>query len=281
MPLIDDDGNLLGVINVIDALVVVLLLVVVAAGIGLVISVNSDGEPAAGAGPNGDPETRYVTLELRSQPDYVADRLDENETAAIAGTDDNITLTDVFVTAPTVNETQTVRVRAAVEGLTDDDTHDRNHFRVGGDPLRIGDGLRLDLGWHATNVTVTDLSTEGETLAIERTTTVVDVELDNVDPNVADELAENMTETVRGETIATIESVEREPATVIIESDDGNIYEREHPRNERVTLTVELRTTEHERETGTRFRGERLGAGTTIALDLDTTTVSGTVTDIE
>ncbi|ELY90797.1 DUF4330 family protein [Natrialba taiwanensis] len=281
MPLIDDDGSLLGVINVIDALVVGLLLVVVAAGVGLVVTGNSGGEPATAAEPNGDPETRYVTLELGSQPDYVADRLDENETAAIAGSDDNVSLTDVFVTAPAADGSQTVRVRAAVDGVAGGDTHDLDRFRVGGDPLRLGDSLRLDLGWHATNGTVTDLSTEGETLAIEPTTTVVDVELDNVDPNVADELGVNMSETARGETIATIESVEREPATVIIESDDGNIYEREHPRNERVTLTVELQTTAHERETGTRFRGDRLEAGTTIALDLDTTTVSGTVTDIE
>ncbi|AHG01020.1 hypothetical protein HALLA_13330 [Halostagnicola larsenii XH-48] len=284
MPLIDDDGNLFGVVNVVDALVVLVLLAVLVAGAALVV--NGGGSASVSADPD-EPETRYATVELGDQPDYVVEQLSEGDTALARGwgsdgTAANVTVTDVSVTARNGDQTNAstdVTIRVALEGVAPEDDGERTAFRVDGDSLTLGSELKLDLGTYATSGTVTALDSDEDALAADETTTDTEVELRNVTPAVADGLEEGMTETVRGETVATIQSVESEPATVILESDGGDIYEREHPQNVDVTLTVELATTET--ETGTSFRGRQLGIGTSVVLDFDTVTVDGEVTALE
>ncbi|WP_247001681.1 DUF4330 family protein [Halosolutus gelatinilyticus] len=272
MKLIDENGNLLGVVNVIDALAVVLLLAVIIAGFVVVMSGGDD----PGAEPSGEPATRYATIDLGKQPDYVADRIEEGDVAVAGGSTGNVTVTDVHIT-PTLSG-PSILIRAEINGELRE-TGGRQAFRVGDEPLRLGSDLRLDMDAYATNGTVTDLGTDNSTLPIEETATTVDVELRNVSTAVVDGLEEGLSETVRGETIATIESIESEPAAVVLESDDGQIYEREHPRNEDVTLTVELRTTET--EAGVYFRGTPLKVGTMLDLNFETMTVEGEVVRIE
>lgn len=101
------------------------------------------------------------------------------------------------------------------------------------------------------------------------------IEIKNVDPNIANSIEAGMAETSNGETIARITSVKRENATVVLTSDDGQIYQREHPINQDVTVTVDLsvRVT----AAGVRFKGERLQQGSTVRLDLGGLTVVGTL----
>ncbi len=113
----------------------------------------------------------------------------------------------------------------------------------------------------------------------EQTTTTATVELEDVSPNIAESLELGQTETVQGETFATIESIRSEPAEVVLESDDGNIHLREHPTNEDVTLEVELRTLET--DTGLRFHGESLREDESITLEFDRIVVDGTVTSFD
>ncbi|ADD03762.1 DUF4330 family protein [Natrialba magadii ATCC 43099] len=283
MAVIDEDGNIFGVVNVVDALVILMVLAVVVAGAALVMGSGDEptDEGASESEPEGESETRYVTLELGEQPEYVTERLDNGTVATIAGSGEQVTVTDVHVTPSSPNGAQEALVRAEIDGVATPDEYDRDVFRVGDGPLHLGESLRLDLGWYATNGTVSAVSTDHDTLDIESTTTTAEVELSSVAPSVADELAENMTETAHGETIATVTAVEREPATVIAETEDGELFETEHPQNEDVTLTVDLATTERDGEPGVQFRGDRLTAGSTIALDLESTTVSGTVIELE
>ncbi|WP_049924718.1 DUF4330 family protein [Halopiger djelfimassiliensis] len=282
MPLIDENGNLFGLVNVIDALVVVLGLAVLVAGIAVVSSVGDDPETGETQAAPGEAETRFVTLDLGTQYDYVLDRLEEGDTAAISGTGETVTVTDVYVSpsAPDHANGSVSRatIRAEVDGLARE-TADRDVFQVAGDPLLLGHELALDLGTYAMTGTITAIDTEEPTLSINETTTDAEIELENVPPAVAAALEENMSETARGETIATITGIERDPASVVLESEGGDIYEREHPRNEDVTLTVELRTVET--DTGLEFRGERLEVGTSVALDFGTVTVDGDVTSID
>ncbi|EMA47126.1 DUF4330 family protein [Halobiforma nitratireducens] len=303
MELIDEDGNLFGVVNVIDALVVLLLLAVVVAGVALV----TGGEPNETATEDG--ETGYATVELGQQPDYVIDRLRTGNTAVLEGTGETVTVTDVYVTplaAGETNETvadgersaeannETTRtidavadsvvqphvvVRLEFENVGVGGDESREEFHVDGDPLLLGDERQLDMGTYRTNGTVTDLSFEDPSLGIEESTTTAEVELRNVSPGVAGALEEGMTETVRGNTHARIDAVEEEPASVVLVSDDGNIHEREHPRNRDVTLTVELRT--QESTSTARFRGEPVRIGSSIVLDFDTLVVEGDVVGVE
>ncbi len=92
-------------------------------------------------------------------------------------------------------------------------------------------------------------------------------------------VADGQSQTVGGEAVATIQSVESEPATVVLESEDGELHEREHPQNMDVTLIVELRTSET--ATGVSFQGQQLSLGSSIVLTFDTMTVEGEVRSLE
>ena len=87
-----------------------------------------------------------------------------------------------------------------------------------------------------------------------------------------------MTETNAGEAVAEVADVDVRPATVVLESEDGNIYEREHPVNKTVTMTAELRV--RELDTGVRFKGRTIQEGNTVVLDLGTTTIRAEVVDL-
>ncbi|MFC7231557.1 DUF4330 family protein [Saliphagus sp. GCM10025308] len=69
MELIDDEGKLFGRVNVVDALVVLILLAVVVAGIAVVGVLSGDAEP----------ETRYATIDLGPQSEHVAEQISEGD----------------------------------------------------------------------------------------------------------------------------------------------------------------------------------------------------------
>ncbi|MFC7193454.1 DUF4330 family protein [Halosimplex aquaticum] len=112
--------------------------------------------------------------------------------------------------------------------------------------------------------------------AAERT---VKLEMQNVTPTKANSVEVGMTETAAGRTVARVTNVSVEPASVTLESESGNIYEREHPVNKDVTLTVQLRV--REVDTGVRFKGQTMQEGNTLVLDLGTTTIKAEVVDLD
>lgn len=106
------------------------------------------------------------------------------------------------------------------------------------------------------------------------------LELENVKPRVADGLAAGQTEATRGTTTAEIQSVSTEPATVYVETADGDLVSAEHPTNQDVELAVELSV--RVLDDGTiYFRGEPLRNGDTITLELDRLTITGEVGDLD
>jgi hypothetical protein len=119
-----------------------------------------------------------------------------------------------------------------------------------------------------------DVSPPGEPATV---TTVV--KLEDVDPEVADGFEAGMTERRGGTAIAEIGSVRTEPASVVVTTDAGEIYERDHPRNRDVYLTVELRV--RRTDDGLRFRTRPLREGSTVTLDFATVVADGTVVDVE
>ncbi|QLK26832.1 DUF4330 domain-containing protein [Natrinema zhouii] len=378
MPLIDDEGNLFGVVNVIDALAVVLLLAVIVAGITFVGVLGSD------SGGESEPETRYATVDLGGQPDYVVDRVSEGDTVTVNGSSNGHTITDVYVTPVNTENGGSqaqITVRVAVNGkAVEVEERDDPIFQFAGKHPRAGDSLTVETGDYTASGHLTSLESEGESLSTDKTpillestlsestvdeldegdtvtlgphttatitnvqlypasgdqyraligaelstlqqgsmpayggqtvtvgsqislspgsydltgdvvrrgtdqevgeptTTGAQIELENVHPEVADEFQAGMTETVRGETLVTVQSVETEPAAVVLESEDGNIYQREHPRNKDITLSVELQT--QRTDTGLRFHGQSLQAGNNVTLDFGTTTVEGSVAQLE
>lgn len=466
MRVIDDDGNLFGVVNVVDALVVLLVLAVVAAGAALVFSDDPEPEPTP-------TDERYATLDLGTQPGYVASLIETGESVSIGG-GDTMTVTDVYRTdtgggmrvllrvelssetpdgqsftfgdaPPRVGRELTIatdeysvagQIRSVsedgqrldlvtrtvlIEGtlsqeeaaqLSTDDavvranetvasirdfqlygTDDPNERQVitavevlahdadgqptfGSTPLRLGETLSVRTEGYTLkgsilrigdgNVPIaerdvllrTEMSAEdaaalsvgdeyqvndqtlgtvrsvdayatgnpdrrlvyvgityvtyepraqpqfagtvvreGATLPFrtddyafegrvvredaleqrgEQTTRTVTLELEGVQPDVAQSLDAGMREQVRGETIARLSAVSVEPTQIVLTSDDGNVYLRDHPLKKTVTITAQLQV--RETISGVTFKGESIRPGDTILIDLGTITIRATVT---
>jgi hypothetical protein len=113
----------------------------------------------------------------------------------------------------------------------------------------------------------------------ETTDRTVTLQMENVPPDRADSVTAGQTETNAGQTVAEVLNVQVEPAVVTLTSEDGNIYEREHPVNKDVTITAELRV--RDTESGVRFKGRTLQEGNQVTLDLGTTTIRATVVDLD
>lgn len=102
-------------------------------------------------------------------------------------------------------------------------------------------------------------------------TRTVTLRLPNVDPQLANSLREGTSENDGDGSVVRLIDVDIEPSTVVLTSQDGNIYLREHPVKKDVTLTAELKV--RETTTGPTFKGQPLKRGSTIVLDLGTATI--------
>jgi hypothetical protein len=188
--LIDDGGNLFGVVNVVDALVLLLVVAVLLAGVGLVLG-GGDGDPA----PSPETGTTFVTLDLGTQPDYIVAALDEGETYT-PGNASNLTVTDLYL-APQGDQTRVV-ARARLEGISRNGT-----LNYANAPPRLG--RALDINTDAYNVTgrIRDVG-GGSSLNTTTTTVVLQNTVSAADASAitpGDEIS------VGGRTTATIEDV--------------------------------------------------------------------------
>ena len=146
-----------------------------------------------------------------------------------------------------------------------------------GTPVREGATLPLETEATAFNGEVVRIgATEPRGQAVTRT---VRLEIENADPDLGDALRAGMTERVRGDTVAELTNVAVEPSTMVLTSQDGNVYQREHPAEEDVTLTADLRV--REANAGLQFKGAQLRHGRTVFLDFGTVTVEATVVSVE
>ena len=144
--IIDEKGYLLGVVNVVDALVVLLLTALVVAGLGLALGGPSDtDQPAA--------STTVVEVNFQSEPvqPYVAEAVVEGPvpTANVSRLENRSVAASTVVTqsesgALSVQPHPTLRTVRFRVGLTV--THVDGAYRFEGAPVHIGAGLTLDVG---------------------------------------------------------------------------------------------------------------------------------------
>ncbi|MBP2249902.1 hypothetical protein J2754_000199 [Halarchaeum solikamskense] len=189
-------------------------------------------------------------------------RLDDRRIARVTG----------VTTAPVANGS----ARRALLGVRVHTLNRSGSTYFGATPVKVGESLRFDTDQYALTGTVArwgNASPSGSP-----TTTTVVVSLTDVAPTVADGLRAGLVERRDGRTTARITDVRTENATVVLTSDDGHIYEREHPENVDVELTVDLRT--RATADGLRFHTRALREGTRVTLDFRTVAVDGTVTRI-
>lgn len=242
MPIIDDDGDLFGLVNVVDALAILLVLAVVAAGAAFALQ--SDESPA-----QPDTETVNATLDLGTQPDYIVQALNEGDSYT-PGSNSELTVTDVHL-VPQGDATR-VLLRVSLEGSGSDGT-----VTYAGAPPRLGRELTVQTDAYAVKGTIRDVNGSA---SLETTTTPVLLNA-TVPASTARSMGVGDAYRVGGREVATIESL--------------SIYGTEHPDRKRVLVGLSLRTlTDDDRPT---FGDRAVARGATIPFRTADYSLRGTV----
>jgi hypothetical protein len=217
MPLIDDEGNLFGVVNVIDALAVCLVVAVLIAGVAFVGVLggesaepeidSADSNNTVSDGNQSQPATRYATVDLGLQPDYVAEAIEEGDEAAVAVGGHNLTITDVYTSPTNSGNNGHVVVRTRIHGEYPPANASATAFRFDNTSVRIGSGVTIDTADYRRQGTVLRLETEGESLRTERTTVFLE---SDVPETTADAIESGDEYRFAGRTVATVTDVTTE-----------------------------------------------------------------------
>jgi sulfur carrier protein ThiS len=104
----------------------------------------------------------------------------------------------------------------------------------------------------------------------------VSLQISDAPPETSSSIREGMVETAGGMTIAELTEVTRTNSTVVLTSQNGDIYLREHPTKSDITITADLLV--RETSAGILFKGRPLRINDVIVLDLGMITVEATVT---
>ena len=147
MNFIDDKGRIFGTVNIIDALAVLLVLAVVAAGTAFVLG--TDDQPTTTDQPTNT--TTAVTFEITGVQPYVADAIPEGPVktdAVVAVQKKSIQPTEVIVKDQngTLHERTHPRQKTVTLQLTLNTTTTEDDILFGDEPIEVGRGLTLDFG---------------------------------------------------------------------------------------------------------------------------------------
>jgi len=244
--LIDDEGDLFGVVNVVDALVVLLVLAVGVAGVALVFS--GDDEPAP------DIETTHATLDLGAQPAYVVDAINEGDTHAPDGNSE-LTITDVHLTPRGSDIGVTVRVELEGE-LTDADA-----ITYANAPPRLGRTLAIETPRYEVDGRIRAV---GDDDALDRAETTVIVR-DTLDAETATDVTPGDEVRLAGRTVATIQ--------------DTTTYATNDP--DRSRLFAEVTIDAHREGEIERFGDNPVRRGQSLTLPTSDYTIDGTIERVD
>jgi hypothetical protein len=243
MDVIDDNGNVFGVVNVIDALAVLFVLAVAVAGAALVLQPDPEGPETA---------TTNVTLDLGAQPTYIVSEITAGDTYR-AGQNSQLTLMDVYLT-PQGGRTRVI-VRAQVQGLA------RGGVSYANAPLRLGRSLEVATNRYQVTGQLRDVG-RNDTLSRASTTVVLRDQLSAAD---ARDLAAGDEIRVAGRTVATIEDVA--------------VYATNNPTRRDVFVEATLETYRSQGER--RFGGSQMRRGQTVRLPGADYTLTGRIERVD
>lgn len=243
--LLDDEGRLFGLVNIVDLLVVLLVIAVVVAGAALLLS------------DSGSADTRHVTMDLGSQPDFIAEEISPGDTFEPQGTNDSVTITDVY--RYDAEEGTNVIVRATVRGtaIEPEDPDEDPTFQFRGEEIRVGQQLGFQTADYDVQGQLTQVQRSGEELPTQQTNFVMEA---TVPAGTADEISTGDEYQVAGEAIAGITAVQQFPAS--------NSGERT------ILLGITAETLDRD---GLEFNGMGLRVGSTVPFESESYQLSGTV----
>lgn len=201
MEVIDEEGRLFGVVNVVDAVALLLVVAVVVAGASLVLGGGEDPtseptpEPTSKPTPEPELENRTVSLAVGQVSPAVAALVDPGP-VTVAGT--SATITDVYVT-PGSGESALVFVRLRLPGQATE-----AGFLVAGSPVRYGRKLVVDTPEYRLTGRVDALGAEETFGTVTRAVTVEA----NVSRAIAGAVTAGDSQRVGDITVATVTDVE-------------------------------------------------------------------------
>jgi hypothetical protein len=246
MDVIDDEGNLFGTVNVVDALVVLLVLAVVAAGAAFVFADEPEPEP--------DPavDTTYATVDLGTQPAYVVDAINEGDSYSPGGSS-QATITDLHLTPQ--GDGVRVLLRVELQGETTDE-----RLTYADAPPRLGRSIAITTDRYEVSGQIREV---GDSDALDREQTSIVIR-DTIPAADADHIASGDEIRLAGRTVATVE--------------DAAVYATADPDERRVF--VEATVDAHRQQDGLRFGGTPLRRGQSIALSTADYALNGTVDQV-
>lgn len=242
MELIDEDGKLFGVINVIDLLVVLTVLAVVVAGAALVFSGDEEETGPTLA-------TTNVTLDLGTQPEYIVEQINEGDTYE-PGANSELALTDVAL-SPQNGQTR-VLVSAQLTAPESGETVNYN-----GAPPRLGRSLSIVTDVYEVGGTITSIG-GGDSLPTGQREVLVQT---TVDTSTATAVQAGDSFEIRQRSLATVESVQT--------------YGTTNPDRKRLLVGLQLNTID--RGDGPRFAGQQVREGVQIPFETDSYVFSGQI----
>ncbi|MBX0297884.1 DUF4330 domain-containing protein [Haloarcula nitratireducens] len=245
MPFLDDDGNLFGLVNVVDALVVLLVLAVAIAGAALVFQ--PEPEPDS-----PDYATTNATLDLGTQPASIVAAINEGDTYNASSTS-QLTITDVYLT-PQGAETHVV-LRVQLRGTPTGDS-----LTYADAPPRIGRLLDITTNRYQVNGNIRSVGGDNA-LDTETTTVVLRDMMATAD---AEAVAPGDEIRITGRTVATIENV--------------TTYATNDPAQRRVFVEADLQT--YQQLGDRRFGGTQVRRGQSITLPAEQYVIDGKIEQI-
>ena len=240
MKLIDNEGKLLGVVNVVDALVVLFVVAVIVAAGALVFS-----DPA----PEPETETTYATLDLGAQPNYIVSAINEGDTFSPDGAS-QLRISDVHLTPQ--NDDVRVLLRVELTGEVTDGS-----LTYANAPPRLGRTLSISTDLYEVDGRIRAVG-ERDTLATESKRVIL---RQTMSADAADAVTAGDEIRVGGRTVATIEDV--------------TAYATNDPTQRRVFVAANLTT--HRQQDDWRFGGTSVNRGQQIVLSTAEYTLQGTI----
>jgi len=244
--LLDDEGNLFGVVNIVDALIVLFVVAVVVAGAALVLQPEPEPE-------SPDPTTTNVTLDLGTQPSYIVTEMAEGDMYT-PDSNSKLTITDVY---PTPQDSRTrVVVRATLQGLPDGDS-----LTYANAPPRLGRPLTIATSRYEVSGQIRAVGGDNS-LAKEDTTVVLK---DTKTTAGAREVTAGDEIRLAGRTVATVEDVAAYPTA--------------DPTQQTVFVEAELDT--YTQQSERRFGNTQVRRGQTVTLPADAYTLDGRIEQVD
>lgn len=147
MPILDKDGRLFGVINIVDVMVLLMAIAVVVAGVALVTGAEPEKNPAT---EETTTETLSITYRLEAVPEFLPEPI---EIGPVKNNDALVAVTNKSVVERSENETVTVDITVETRvtkknGLT----------YYNGERIYVGKQITLDLGHVVVNPIVIRMS---------------------------------------------------------------------------------------------------------------------------